>query len=101
MPELAVMGSLGFLICWIVNLVFLTRLRSDFRSPPYLCLQKNLSKIHLFWSEHRSELCPLADVNLIEQDQSSALRSFLVMATIASFASWLGLIFVLILVLSM
>ncbi len=102
MPEIAAMWTVGFVICWLANTVILIRHRRRYQMADYLCLQNNLVKAGMYWSDHQGQIFDLKQTisesyNPIAEDQADATQSLLYICGGASAFAWLGLIFVLIL----
>jgi hypothetical protein len=95
MPELAFFYSLGFLTTLSITVFMLFRLRRRRNSSEIKCLNSNLYKIGLFWSDHQDALLevkvPLEELE--NKERHDLHRSMLISGLLLSALSWLGAVF--------
>lgn len=96
MPELAMMYAAGLLAVWIcAGLVIALEIRLE-KSEKIMFLQRNLAALELRFSHARDEV-----ISLSEQRSISQLRTLGLLAAFCSFLSWPGLLFFVVIVVSL
>ena len=81
-----------FVLSWVIASLFITFVfQRRAASPHRKILNENLAKIGLFWSSRSDDFVPLSK-GTVEKDRADSLKSILLMTTIFSALSFIGLI---------
>jgi hypothetical protein len=103
MPELALMYGVGVLVSLGIGIIFGIKQRSKYHQQEYLCLQNNLRKLNLRWSELNLSIERIPDgkldMDLIEYNKARTTSFFLTSGAAA--LSWIGAGFLMIIWLSL
>jgi predicted PurR-regulated permease PerM len=99
MPELAASYAVGFLASLILTAVFYFLWSSYQKRPEAIRLQENLKIVGVYWSDREDRIKPW-NAEEFENDSRKGSRALLATAAGFSFLSWVGFVFILILMVS-
>lgn len=99
MPELAAAYAIGVIASFGLSTLFVFLWTRHRARPQMKLLNANLAKADLYWSERQDRLLPLFP-NTDTDDHQTARRSLVWTSLGLSFLSWIGFLFILILMVS-
>lgn len=99
MPELAAVYSVGFLVCLILTMIYVFLRERRRHSLGARNVQTNLAKLNLYWSDSADAVVPLTETSAEEEARRSQ-RTIGYTGLILSLLSWLGVFFLLVIMLS-
>ena len=99
MPELAAVYAVGFLACFALTLLYVFLRERRRHSHGAQCVQDNLAKLNLYWSDSADGIVPLSATSASDEAKKSQ-KTIGYMGLILSLLSWAGFFFLLLIMIS-
>jgi hypothetical protein len=98
-PELAAAYTAGFVACLALTILYVFLRERRRHSDAAAIVQRNLAKLNLYWSDSNDAIVPLTASSAVDEAKRSQ-RTIGYTGLILSLLSWLGLLFLLMIMLS-
>jgi hypothetical protein len=98
-PELAAAYTVGFVACLALTMLYVFLRERRRHSHGAKCVQSNLAKLGLYWSDSADAIVPLTPTSADDESMRSK-KTIGYTGLILSLLSWLGVFFLLVIMLS-